>query len=120
MYLKGPHQVSFRSVIFAKLDPEQGVYGLHQVLMTMISKNFLVFEVSISNRLVFRADREYANENCQKRIFWPPEGREGEPPTPKNLQTAITLFRSFSSFSLQQDDLLQRSCMSVCHTFLSF
>ena len=58
--------------------------------MTMISKKFLVFEVSISNRPVFRADREYANENCDKRIFWPPEGREVEPPTPKNLQTAIT------------------------------
>ena len=58
--------------------------------MTMISKKFLLFEVSISNRPVFRADREYANENCDKRIFWPPEGRKVGPPTPKNLQTAIT------------------------------
>ena len=60
------------------------------VQMTMISKKFLLFEVSISNRPVFCADRESAIENCDKRIFWPPEGREVEPPTPKNLQTAIT------------------------------
>ena len=58
--------------------------------MTMISKKFVLFEVSISNRPVFCADRESAIENCDKRIFWPPEGRKVEPPTPKNLQTAIT------------------------------
>ena len=52
--------------------------------MTMISKKFLVFEVSISNRPVFCADREYAIENSDKRIFWPPEGREVEPPRAKN------------------------------------
>ena len=89
MYLKGPHQVSFRSVIFAKLDPEQGVYGLHQVLMTMISKNFLVFEVSISNRPEFRADQGSAIENPDKRLFWPPEGRKVRQPRTQNLQTAI-------------------------------
>ena len=51
--------------------------------MTMISKKFLLFEVSISNRPVFCADRESTIENCDKRIFWPPEGRKVEPPTPK-------------------------------------
>ena len=61
--------------------------------MTMISKKFLVFEVSTSNRPVFRADQEYAIENSDKRIFWPPEGREVELPRAKNLQMAIS--RSF-------------------------
>ena len=41
----------------------------------------------------FCADREYAIENSDKRIFWPPEGREVEPSRAKNLQTAI--FRPF-------------------------
>ena len=58
--------------------------------MTMISKKFLVFEVSTSNRPVFCADREYAIENSDKRIFWPPEGREVELPRAKNLQMAIS------------------------------
>ena len=51
--------------------------------MTMISKKFILFEISISNRPVFCADRESTIENCDKRIFWPPEGRKVEPPTPK-------------------------------------
>ena len=75
---------------FFNLRAENGYYGLHLHQMTMISKKFVLFEVSISNRPVFRADRESAIENCDKRIFWPPEGRKVEPPTPKNLQTAIT------------------------------
>ena len=53
--------------------------------MTMISKKFLVFEVSTSNQPVFCADQEDAVENSDKRIFWPPEGREVEPPQAKNL-----------------------------------
>ena len=57
--------------------------------MTMISKKFLVFEVSTSNRPIFCADQEYAIENSDKRIFWPPEGREVGPLRPKNLQMAI-------------------------------
>ena len=61
--------------------------------MTMISKKFVLFEVSISNRPVFRPDRESAIENCNKRIFWPPEGCKVEPPRAKNLQMAIS--RSF-------------------------
>ena len=56
----------------------------------MFSKKFLLFEISISNQPVFCADQESAIENCDKRIFWPPEGRKVEPPTPKNLRTAIT------------------------------
>ena len=75
---------------FFNLTAENGYYGLHLHQMTMISKKFVLFEVSISNRPVFCADRESAIENCDKRIFWPPEGRKVEPPTPKNLQTAIT------------------------------
>ena len=58
--------------------------------MTMISKKILVFEVSTSNQPVFWADREYANENSEKRIFWPPEGREVEPPRAKYLRIAIS------------------------------
>ena len=58
--------------------------------MTMISKIFLVFEVSISNRFVFCTDRVYAIENSEKRIFWPPEGREVELRRTKNLQMAIS------------------------------
>ena len=49
----------------------------------MISKKFVLFEVSISNQPVFCADQESAIENCDKRIFWPPEGRKVEPSTPK-------------------------------------
>ena len=58
--------------------------------MTMISKKFVLFEVSISNRPVFCADRESAIENFDKRIFWPPEGRKVEPPRAKNIQMAIS------------------------------
>ena len=58
--------------------------------MTMISKKFLVFEVSTSNRPIFCADQKYAIENSDKRIFWPPEGREVGPLRPKNLQMAIS------------------------------
>ena len=78
------------SVILLKLTSEDLVKGLQQLQMTKVRKFFLDFEVSISNRPVFCADRESAIENCDKRIFWPPEGRKVEPPTPKNLQTAIT------------------------------
>ena len=49
----------------------------------MISKKDFVFEVSTSNRPFFRADQGSAIENCDKRLFWPPEGRKVEPPTPK-------------------------------------
>ena len=71
----------------------QSELGLNQLQRTKISKKFLVFEVSISNRPFFCADREYAIENSEKRIFWPPEGRKVEPPRAKNLQMAI--FRLF-------------------------
>ena len=58
----------------------------------MISKKNFLFEVSISNRPVFRADQGSVIENCDKCLFWPPEeGRKVEPPTPKNLQMAISL-----------------------------
>merc|ERR1711994_1051795 len=68
----------------------QSELGLNQLQRTKISKKFLVFEVSTSNRPVFRADREYAIENSDKRIFWPPEGRKVGLPRPKNLQMAIS------------------------------
>ena len=71
----------------------QSELGLNQLQRTKISKKFLVFEVSISNRPFFCADREYAIEKSDKRIFWPPEGRKVEPPRAKNLQMAIS--RSF-------------------------
>ena len=50
----------------------------------MISKKNFVFEVRISNQPFFWADRGSANENSDKRLFWPPEGREVEPPSAKN------------------------------------
>ena len=77
-------------ICYCLFQPE---LGLNQLQRTKISKKFLVFEVSISNQPVFCADREYAIENSDKRIFWPPEGRKVEPPRAKNLQMAIS--RSF-------------------------
>ena len=55
-------------------------------------KNF-VFEVSISNRPIFCADRGSANENSDKRLFWPLEARKVEPPRATNLRIAMS--RSF-------------------------
>ena len=75
---------------FFNLTAENGYYGLHLHQMTMISKKFVLFEVSISNGPDFCADQESAIKNCDKRIFWPPEGREVEPPRAKNLQIAIS------------------------------
>merc|ERR1711994_402086 len=68
----------------------QSELGLNQLQRTKISKKFLVFEVSTSNRPFFCADREYAIENCDKRIFWPPEGPKVELPRAKTLQMAIS------------------------------
>ena len=42
--------------------------------------DFLVFEVSISNRPEFHADQRSAIENPDKRLFWPPEGRKVRQP----------------------------------------
>ena len=74
-------------ICYCLFQPE---LGLNQLQRTKISKKFLVFEVSISNRPFFCADREYAIEKSDKRIFWPPEGRKVEPPRAKNLQMAIS------------------------------
>ena len=70
----------------------QSELGLNQLQMTKISKKKIVFEVSISNRPVFCADRGSANENSDKRLFWPPEGCEVEQTRAKNLPIAISLF----------------------------
>ena len=51
---------------------------------------FLVFEVSISNRPIFRADQGSAIENPDKRLFWPPEGRKVRQTRAQNLQRAIS------------------------------
>ena len=71
----------------------QSELGLNQLQRTKISKKNLVFEVSISNRPIFCADRGSANENSDKRFFWPPEGHEVDQPRAKNLPIAIS--RSF-------------------------
>ena len=71
----------------------QSEFGLNQLQMTKISKKNLVFEVSISNRRIFCADRGSANENSDKRLFWPLEGRKVEPPRATNLRIAMS--RSF-------------------------
>ena len=65
-------------------------FGLYQLQKTEISKKKIIFEVSISNRPFFCADWESANENSNKRFFWPPEGRKVEPPRAKNIQMAIS------------------------------
>ena len=78
---------------FFNLTAENGYYGLHLHQMTMISKKFVLFEVSISNQPVFCADRGSAKENSDKRLFWAPEGCEVETKRAKNLQIAIS--RSF-------------------------
>ena len=65
-------------------------FGLYQLQKTEISKKKFIFEVSISNRPFFCADWESANENSNKRFFWPPEGRKVEPPRAKNIQMAIS------------------------------
>ena len=53
---------------------------------------FLVFEVSMSNRPIFRADQGSAIENQDKRLFWPPEGRKVRQSMAENLQRAISQF----------------------------
>ena len=53
-------------------------------------KKKFVFEVSISNLPFFCADWWSANENSDKRFFWPPEGRKVEPPRAKNIQMVIS------------------------------
>ena len=71
--------------------------------------DFLVFEVSISNRPIYRADQGSAIENPNKRLFhiyrfmqfdiagyelrnlfWPPEGCKVRQYMAQNLQTAIS------------------------------
>ena len=54
----------------------QSELGLNQQQRTKISKKIIIFEVSISNRQFFFADRGSANENSDKRLFWPPEGHK--------------------------------------------
>ena len=71
----------------------QSEFGLNQLQMTKISNKNLVFEVSISNRPIFCADRGSANENSDKRLFWPLEARKVEPPRATNLRIAMS--RSF-------------------------
>ena len=52
--------------------------------------DFLVFDVSMSNRPIFRADQGSAIENPDKRLFWPPEGRKVRQSMAQNLQRAIS------------------------------
>ena len=62
----------------------QSESGLYQLQKTKISKKknfFLRLAHQIDH--FFCADRESTIENCNKRLFWPPEGRKVEAPTSK-------------------------------------
>ena len=68
----------------------QSELGLNQLQRTKISKKILVFEVSISNRPIFRADQGSAIENPDERLFWPPEGRKVRLSMAQNLQRVLS------------------------------
>ena len=68
------------------MTSEDLVKGLQQLQMTKVRKFFLDFEVSISNRPVFCADRGSAIESPEKRLFWTPEGCTFWPPEGQNFK----------------------------------